>query len=71
MTDEITREMVEVLRSMGITVAESEVVEAIRRRCPQGLTEDGFERDLLALYGDLRRPSGGGNPSAPRPGTAG
>jgi hypothetical protein len=55
--DPITQEMIESLRSMGFTGPQDQIVEAIRRRCPQGLTEASFERDLLGLYGDLRRPT--------------
>ena len=54
--DPLTQEMVESLRSMGVAAPQEEVVEAIRRRCPQGLSEASFEADLLGLYGDLRRP---------------
>jgi predicted DNA-binding transcriptional regulator AlpA len=55
--DPITQEMIESLRSMGVTCPQDQIVEAIRRRCPQGLTEAAFERELLGLYGDLRRPT--------------
>ena len=55
--DAITQEMIDSLRSMGITCPQEQVVTAIRHRCPQGLTEASFERDLLGLYGDLRRPT--------------
>lgn len=54
--DPLSREMVESLRAMGVSCPQEEIVEAIRNRCPQGLVETTFERDLLGLYGDLRRP---------------
>ncbi len=51
---------------MGITCPQDQIVEAVRRRCPQGLTEAAFERDLLGLYGDLRRPTGASTASTAR-----
>lgn len=58
--DPLALEMIESLRSMGITAVQNAIVDAIGRRCPQGLTEGSFEVDLLGLYGDLRRPEGVG-----------
>jgi hypothetical protein len=63
--DPMTQEMIESLRSMGITFPQDQIVEAIRRRCPQGLTEAAFECDLLGLYGDLRRPPSASKASIP------
>lgn len=56
--DPLMQEMVEALRVMGVTAQQEQIGEAVGRRCPDGLTEPSFERDLLGLYGDLRRPTG-------------
>ena len=55
--DPLMQEMVEALRAMGVTAQQDQIAEAVGRRCPDGLTELSFERDLLGLYGDLRRPT--------------
>lgn len=55
--DPLAQEMVETLRATGVQKPEAEIVEAIRRRCPQGLTEQRFEIDLVLLRADLNRPS--------------
>jgi hypothetical protein len=68
--DSMTQEMIESLRSMGVIGPQDQIVEAIRRRCPQGLTEASFERDLLGLYGDLRRPTTASKASTERLGAA-
>ncbi|MGC4033269.1 MAG: Holliday junction DNA helicase RuvB C-terminal domain-containing protein [Tepidisphaeraceae bacterium] len=57
--DPLVQEMIESLRATGVQRAEGEIVEAIQRRCPQGLTEARFELDLVLLRGDLVRPSSG------------
>lgn len=55
--DPLVQEMVEALRATGVQQAESEIVEAIQRRYPQGLAETRFEIDLVLLRCDLKRPS--------------
>lgn len=53
--DPLAQEMIESLRSMGITESETAMAEAIRECCPNGVTEERFEQDLLLIFGDLRR----------------
>ena len=59
MLDALTQEMVEALRATGVQKPETEIVEAIRHRCPQGLSEGRFEIDLVRLRADLMRPVSG------------
>lgn len=59
MIDALTQEMVEALRATGVQQSESEIVEAIRRRCPHGLTEERFEIDAVLVRSELLRPTSG------------
>ena len=52
--DPLTTEMVETLRSMGVRASEVEMIDAIRNRCPAGVTETAFETDLRAVFDALR-----------------
>lgn len=52
--DPLTQEMLETLRAMGVRVVEVEMLDAIRRRCPEGVTEGSFETDLRAVFDALR-----------------
>lgn len=56
--DPLTQEMISTLQSMGVRTTEQEMTEAIRRRCPEGVQEEGFETDLRAVFDHLRRRNG-------------
>lgn len=55
--DGLMQEMVETLRSIGIQNSDAEIVDAIRRRFPQGLSDERFEIDVLLVRADLMRPT--------------
>lgn len=57
--DALTQEMVDTLRATGVQKTEAEIVDAIRRRCPQGLTDERFEIEAVLLRDDLTRQTSG------------
>lgn len=52
--DPLTQEMVETLKVMGVRSGEAEMLAAVHRQCPSGVTEDTFETDLRAVFDALR-----------------
>lgn len=52
--DPLTKEMVETLRAMGVRASDGDVLAAVTRRCPSGVTEASFETDLRAVFDALR-----------------
>jgi hypothetical protein len=52
--DPLTQEMAETLKAMGVRSGEAEVLTAIGRQCPAGVSEATFESDLRAVFDALR-----------------
>ena len=52
--DPLTQEMVETLRAMGMGAGDGDVLAAIGRQCPAGVSEATFEADLRAVFDALR-----------------
>jgi hypothetical protein len=48
------QEMVETLRAMGVRAIEADVIAAITRQCPSGVSEETFETDLRVIFDHLR-----------------
>lgn len=53
--DPMTTEMVDTLKAMGVRANDEELLAAIGRQCPQGVTESTFEDDLRAVFDAVRR----------------
>lgn len=56
--DPLMQEMLESLRAIGITATDAEMIEAVSRCCPSGLSDERFDLDLMLVRSHLQRQRG-------------